>query len=114
MTTGDQTRMFLAMTLCGAGAGAVHDLLRVLRHGAILTAIADLLLGFFLSAGMIGVGLKLGCDPFRLYALAGVFVGWMIYSLSLGTIVRILTQTIESVVKKSYKLSEKSKNHAGK
>ena len=101
MSTSSQARVFLVMLLCGVGAGVMHDLFSVLRRGAIFTSLADILLGLFLAAGMIGAGLLLGCDPFRLYALVGVAAGWMGYWLSLRTIVRVLTQTIEKLSKKA-------------
>lgn len=100
MTTGEQARVFLAMAICGAATGVLNDLLSVLRRGMILTTIADLLLGIFLAVGVICTGLALACDPFRLYAFAGAAMGWLIYWLSLGTIVRVLTQTLGKLSKK--------------
>lgn len=90
MNIADQTRAFLAMTLCGAGVGIAHDLLTVFRRGMLLTLAADMALGVMLCAGVIGAALVLCCEPFRLYTLLGVASGWVIYALSLGTIVRIL------------------------
>lgn len=100
MTTGDQARALLAMIICGAGAGAVHDLFFMIRRGMLLTMLADFLLGLFLAASVAAAGMMLACDPFRLYAFVGVIMGWMIYALTLGTIVRILTQTIGKLSKK--------------
>ena len=90
MTVSDQARVFAAMMLCGACAGAMHDALALLRKNVFCTAAADLVLGLFLAAAVIGAGLLLGCDPFRLYTLLGVSLGFAIYMLSLGTIVRVL------------------------
>ena len=88
------------MLLCGACAGAAHDLLAVLRRNAFLTAAADVLLGLLCAVGVIGAALVLGCDPFRLYTLIGVLTGWAIYALSLGTIVRILAKFFINLSKK--------------
>lgn len=100
MTVADQARAFAAMMLCGAGCGAVYDLLSVLRRNAFCTAAADLLLGLFLAAAVIGAGLVLGCDPFRLYMLLGVCLGYAVYMLTLGTIVRILARSFVKLSKK--------------
>lgn len=78
----------------------MHDLFAVIRRGMLLTMLADSLLGIFLAAGVIAAGMMLACDPFRLYAFVGVSMGWMIYALTLGTIVRILTQTLGKLSKK--------------
>ena len=100
MTVAEQTRVFLSMVLRGAGIGAVHDLLAVIRRGALLTMAADMLLGFVAAAGVISAALLLRCDAFRLYTLLGVAVGWMIYAFSMGTIVRALTKSFIGLSKK--------------
>lgn len=106
MSTADQARVFLAMMLCGACTGMMHDLLSVIRRGWLLTAIADILLALFCAAGVIGAGLLLGCDPFRLFSFSGVCLGWTVYAISLGTIVRVL---MESFIKLSKKVTNKAK-----
>lgn len=90
MTVAEQARAFAAMMLCGAGVGAVHDLLAVCRKNTAWTAAADLALGLIAAMGVIATGLALRCDPFRLYTILGVAAGWGIYRFSLGTIVRAL------------------------
>lgn len=100
MNAGDQARIFLAMLLCGACVGALHDLLALFRRSVVLAAAADILLGILLAAGMIAMGIRLGCDPFRLYAFAGVFLGWAAYVVSLGTIVRVLIKSFTKLSKK--------------
>ena len=102
MTVGEQARAFLAMALCGALLGAVHDVLGVLRHGRLLTAAADLLFGLLAAAGVIAAALTLRCDAFRLYTLVGVGAGFALYQGSIGTIVRYLKGRFR-------KLSEKAK-----
>lgn len=100
MSPYDQARVFLAMMLCGAGLGAAYDLLSLLRQGRMLTVLADLLLGLLCAAGVVGAALLLRCDPFRLYMFAGVMLGFAIYMLSLGTIVRILKKSFIKLSKK--------------
>lgn len=100
MTVAEQARAFAAMLLCGACTGAAHDALAVFRKNRFGAAGADLLLGLFLAAAVIGAGMLLGCDPFRLYTLLGVCLGFAIYMLSLGTIVRVLAEAFIKLSKK--------------
>ena len=100
MIAAQQARMFAAMALCGLGVGALHDLLGVLRKGAASAAVADLLLGITAAAGVIAAALHLRCEAFRLYTFMGVLVGWAIYALTLGAIVRILTRKFIKLSKK--------------
>ena len=100
MTVADQARAFAAMMLCGACAGAAYDFLALLRRNAFCAAAADLLLGLFLAAAVIGTGLQLGCDPFRLYTLLGICLGFAMYMLSFGTIIRILARVFIKLSKK--------------
>jgi len=100
MTVAGQMQVFLAMLLCGAAVGMAHDLMALFRHGLVFTAAADLALGLVCAAGMIGVGLALYIDPFRLYVFAGVCLGWTIYVLTLGTIVRVLKKRFINLSKK--------------
>jgi len=101
MMVADQARVFAAMVLCGAGAGILHDLLAVFRRNAFFTAAADLMLGIACALSVIGAGLMLRCDPFRLYTILGVGIGWTLYASSLGTIVRILTELLIGLSKKA-------------
>lgn len=100
MSPYDQAHAFLAMVLCGACIAMIHDMLGLLRRGKILTALADIFLGFLAAAGIAAAGLRLRCDPFRLYVFGGAALGFAIYRLSLGTIVRILTKRFIELSKK--------------
>ena len=100
MTVADQAHVFAAMMLCGAGTGMLHDLMAVFRRNAFSTAAADLLLGSACALSVIGAGLALRCDPFRLYSILGVSIGWALYAVSLGTVVRILTGLLIGLSKK--------------
>ncbi|MBR5302028.1 MAG: hypothetical protein IKU38_04265 [Clostridia bacterium] len=110
MTVLDQAHAFAAMVLCGIGVGAANDALFLFRRNAFLAGAADLLLGLVCTACIIAAGLLLRCDPFRLYTLLGVAAGWAIYSLSLGTIVRILLKGFMNLSNKvtNYTKIEKS------
>ena len=100
MTVHDQARVFAVMMLCGACTGAAYDFLALFRKGVICTGVADLLLGLFLAAVVVGAGLMLGCDPFRLYTLLGTGLGFAMYRLSLGEIVRGLMRIFIKLSKK--------------
>lgn len=92
MSAAEQGRVFLGMMLCGIGIGIAHDLLGLLRRGMLMTAAADLLLGVIGAVCIVGCGLRMRCDPMRLYALLGAALGWAIYGASVGTIVRNLAK----------------------
>ena len=103
ISTQGQWQAFLAMALCGLGMGVLHDLMWPLRRRAFAAAAADLALGILSAAGVIAMALYLGCEAFRLYTLLGVMLGWAIYAMTLGMIVRILRR-------KFIKLPEKVTN----
>lgn len=116
MTVIEQARAFLAMALCGALAGAVHDMLGVLRRGRLLTAVADLLLGVLTALAVIAAALALCCEAFRLYTLLGVCAGFALYACSLGTIVRFLrgkVRRLSNHAKNQTKLSERMQENDG-
>lgn len=110
MNVEEQARVFLAMMICGSCIGVIHDLLSPLRRSRNSAVLADLLLGICGAGGVISAGLLLGCDPFRLYTLLGVCAGWMIYAMTLGTIVRIFTRPFMKLLNKMTKQSKKAKN----
>jgi len=103
MSVPDQGRVFAAMMLCGSALGLTYDLLAFFRRGRMMTAMTDLLLAP-LGAGMvIAAALLMRCDAFRLFVLMGAALGWMVYSLSLGTIVRFLIKEIAKLSNKVIK-----------
>lgn len=100
MSVSDQGRVFLGMMLCGICIGVVNDLLGLFRRGTLTTAAADLLLGVLSAACIIACGLKMQCDPMRLYALLGAALGFAAYGASVGTIVRKLARGCMRLTKK--------------
>ena len=100
MNVAQQAQAFAAMTVCGACTGAVHDLLGPLRRNAPTTAAADLMLGVFCAAIVIGMALQLRCEAFRSYTLLGMAAGWAIYAGTLGWIVRVLRRKFMKLSKK--------------
>ena len=80
-----QARVFLAMVLCGAAAGALYDLLRLARaadgRGAWLPdALFALAAGALLFLAMARVQLP----GLRAYVLLGAAVGWFLYNASVS------------------------------
>ena len=112
MTVADQARVFLAMALCGALLGAVHDALAPLRRG-VLTVAADALFGVLCALGMIAVGLRMEAEPLRLYAFAGVMTGGALYAVTIGTIVRKVSECVRIWRKKRRKMDKKAESAAG-
>lgn len=80
-----QARVFLAMVLCGAAAGALYDLLRLARaadeRGAWLPdALFALATGALLFLAMARVQLP----GLHAYVLLGAAVGWFLYNASVS------------------------------
>lgn len=100
MSVWNQGRVFAAMMLCGAALGLMYDVLAFCRRGRMMTAIADLLLAPLGAGVVIAAALLLRCEAFRLFVLMGMAFGWMIYALSLGTIVRFLIKGLAKMSKK--------------
>lgn len=100
MTVAQQGHVFAAAVLCGICIGMVHDLLGVLRRGMLMTMTADLLLGTAAAVGIVGVGLRFGCSPFRLHIFLGATLGWTIYAALMGINVRFWRAGYMSLSKK--------------
>lgn len=100
MSVPEQGRVFAAMMLGGAALGLAYDFLSFLRCGRLMTAAADLLLAPLGAAIVIGMALMLRCEPFRLFVLLGMALGWLVYFFSLGTIVRFLINGFKNLSKK--------------
>lgn len=105
MTVAEQGRVFLAMTLVGAGLGcllqALMMLCRAVRAGALLRGAAELLFGPCCAAGIIGGALKMQTEAFRWYVFAGVLAGMLIYGATLGALVGWFAGGVFRFVKKS-------------
>ena len=112
MTVADQARVFLAMVLCGVLLGAVYDALAPLRRGAFTVA-ADGLFGVLCALGMIAVGLRMEAEPLRLYAFAGAVAGGALYAVTIGTIVRKVSECVRIWRKKWRKMDKKAEDSAG-
>lgn len=96
----EQARIFLAMALCGAAVACVYDgslvLRRALELGHVLSGALDLAMGALSAAAMALTALRLRIDPLRLYAFAGVAVGFALYRASVGALVRHADARIRS------------------
>ena len=107
MMVEEQTRLFCAMALCGAGLGAAYDALGALAAlaggGRGMRHALDLLFGLLCAGAMIAAGLRMRQDPFRLYAFAGVGAGFAVYMTTLGMIVRWLKRKLHNFCQKKLK-----------
>lgn len=104
MTALEQTRVFLAMALCGAACAAVYDAARALlarAGGRLLAQAADLFFGPLVAAGMTATALRMLADPLRAYEFAGVTLGAALYAATIGTFVRFAYSFVKKMCKKS-------------
>ena len=92
------------MTVCGFCLGAAYDLLGILRRGG-MTGAADVLFGAVCALAMIGTGMALQADVFRLYAFMGVLAGAVVYAATMGTIVRRLSGSVQKMMDKRKNLT---------
>lgn len=106
MTAAEQAEVFAAMFLCGAALGVTYDLLGAARRGNVSTAAADLFFGVLCALAITGTALALRRDAFRLYVFGGTALGFSVYMLTLGTVVRILKGIIR---KRSNKVKDQTK-----
>lgn len=96
----NQTQMFLTALLLGAGVGVVYDFFRVTRVAFSLSRLAialqDLL--FFLLTALVVFRyfLEQSSGEVRLFALIGVFLGWVLYFFSVGALVMRVSGVIIS------------------
>ena len=113
MTAGEQARVFLAMALCGAVLGAAYDAALLARHalglGRAAQGVADLLFGVVGSFCVTEAALLLRVSPFRMFILAGIAAGILIYETAIGTNVRKLCRKMKKSVKKVKKQVENPK-----
>lgn len=89
-----QSRIFLMMLYAGLLVGLYLSmdsaLRRLIQAGRIMNICMDLLFGVVL-AGIVIVALMIAVDgELRLYALLGVLCGFLIYSATLGPLLRRL------------------------
>lgn len=104
ISVSEQLYVFLAMTLCGACAGAVFDIFRIIRKifGASLltTSIEDILFWLGISAGMFFSLLYISAGEIRWHESIGVILGGIIYFLAISKIfIKILTFILQFLIK---------------
>ena len=99
MTPQEETRVLMAMILCGAVLAVAYDVLWLLRKvcfpGRIALAICDVLFGILCGLGVIAAAFWLRADALRLYVLCGVLCGMMLQRISIGYILRRLMMTVK-------------------
>lgn len=88
VTAAEQGRVFLAMTLIGAGLGGLlQGLLLLCRMGgvgALLRAAAELSFGICCAAAIAAGALQLRTEAFRWYVFAGAAAGMLVYGATIG------------------------------
>lgn len=91
ITIGEQTRLFLLSLLVGAGLAALYDLFRILRVAFVcgkgLVAFQDILYWLLCAFATFTFVLCLNQGAVRFYILLGEGLGWVIYHLTLGSLV---------------------------
>ncbi len=98
MTAAEQGRVFLAMTLIGAGLGGLLQgillLCRVGGVGVLLRAAAELSFGIGCTAAIVAGALQMRTEAFRWYVFAGAATGMLVYGATIGAGVRWLADKI--------------------
>ena len=94
MTPQEQAHVFMAMMCCGACIGAIYDLLAPMRHMKGFCGASDLLFGALCAAGIAAACLAMQTEAFRLYVFAGAGLGFVLYMLTAGRMLRQLVRGI--------------------
>lgn len=74
--------------------GAIYDLLSPMRHMKGFCGAVDLLFGALCAAGIAAAGLAMQTEAFRLYVFAGAGLGFVLYMLTAGRMLRQLVRGI--------------------
>lgn len=96
-----ELRYFTAAILCGAALALCYDFIRIFRrivkHGAIIMAIEDIIFWIAAAFIMFGVVLFTNNGDVRWYAVAGMFMGMLIYIFTLS---RAIVWVFAKILKK--------------
>lgn len=96
-----ELRYFIASILCGAALAMCYDFIRIFRrivkHGAIIMAIEDIIFWILAAFIMFGVILFTNNGDVRWYAVAGMFMGMLIYIVTLS---RLIVWAFTGIIKK--------------
>lgn len=104
ITVARETQLFLYSLLVGAGLSLLYDLLRVLRlqmrHRPLAVTLEDV--AYFLVCAMVTLGfvLKDNSGQVRGYILVGELIGWVVWHLSLGSVMVHAASAIASVLRR--------------
>jgi spore cortex biosynthesis protein YabQ len=107
-----QTRQFLLCLGFGFALGVVYDVFRVLRllinrRGALALAVQDVLYCLLCTALSFFFFLSTGDGVLRFYSLLGEIIGWLIYYVSLGTVVLRCSEWVVKQLRKFFAALER-------
>ena len=104
LSMSNQAVIFLTAALVGAFVGFVYDLFRVLRktfrHPNLVTYLEDAVYWLFVTLVMFYVMLNKNYGEIRAFSVAGVFLGMLLYFLSLSRLFMKVSMTLINWIKK--------------
>lgn len=99
-----ETKLFLLSFLVGLVFGAVYDALRIIRivkkHHKLVVFVEDFIFIIFCSFWYFIFSTDLARGQIRLFILIGMFIGFIIYLLTVGSITTRFASAIREVYEK--------------
>ncbi len=99
-----ETKLFLLSFLIGLVFGAVYDVLRIIRivkrHHRYVVFIEDFAFVVFCAFWYFLFSTELARGQIRLFILIGIFIGFIVYLLTLGSLTTRLATGIRKVYEK--------------
>lgn len=107
MAIGAQTQMFFYALALGGLVGVAYDVCRVIRrafsHSWAMVLLEDMLFFALCTVVLFRYFMELGGGEVRLFAVAGLLLGWVIYFFTLGSIVMKLSGVIIDFIRRIWK-----------
>ena len=102
ITVARETQLFLYSLLVGGGLSVLYDLLRVLRlqvrHRPLAVTLEDVAYFLVCAAVTLGFVLKDNSGQVRGYILVGELIGWLVWHLSIGSVMVCAASAVASAV----------------
>lgn len=96
-----ETKLFLLSFFIGAVFGIVYDVLRIIRivkkHHSVVIFIEDFLFVLFCGFWYFVFSTDMARGQIRLFTLIGMFIGFIVYLLTVGSITKRFASGIKSV-----------------